>query len=45
MLSESGTDELYVPLLWYYKELEFLQDQGEEESGISSITGQMVNSK
>lgn len=44
MLSGSGTDELYVPSLWYYKELEFLQDQVEEESGISSITGQTVNS-
>ncbi|VVC98980.1 unnamed protein product [Leptidea sinapis] len=44
MLSGSGTDELYVPSLWYYKELEFLQDQVEEESGISSITGQTESS-
>ncbi|KAL4125840.1 hypothetical protein QTP88_010080 [Uroleucon formosanum] len=43
MVSGSGTDEVYVPLLWYYKELEFLQDQMEEESGISSIIEQMVN--
>jgi len=43
MVSGSGTDEVYVPSLWYYKELEFLQDQMEEESGISSITEQMVN--
>ncbi|CAG4952199.1 unnamed protein product [Colias eurytheme] len=37
MLSGSGTDDLYVPTLWYYKELEFLQDQMEEESGISTV--------
>lgn len=43
MVSGSGTDEVYVPSLWHYKELEFLQDQMEEESGISSITEQMVN--
>lgn len=43
MLSGSGTDDLYVPTLWYYKELEFLQDQMEEESGISTVTETQVN--
>lgn len=44
MLSGSGTDDIYVPSLWYYKDLEFLQDQMEGESGISSIIEQEVNS-
>lgn len=43
MLSGSGTDDLYVPTLWYYKELEFLQDQMEEESGISTVIETQVN--
>jgi hypothetical protein len=43
MVSGSDTNEVYVPSLWYYKDLEFLQDQMEEKSGISSITEQMVN--
>lgn len=42
MLSGSGTDEVYVPSLWYYKKLEFLQDQVDKES---EITEQMVNSR
>lgn len=43
MLSGFGTDDLYTPSLWYYIELEFLQDQVEEESGISTIIEQQVN--
>lgn len=43
MLSGAGTDDLYVPSLWYYKDLEFLQDQVEEEAGISTIK-EKVNS-
>ncbi|CAH2208356.1 jg25629, partial [Pararge aegeria aegeria] len=44
MLSGSGTDDLYVPSLWYYKDLEFLQDQMEGESGISTIIEQEESS-
>ncbi|KAL4149133.1 hypothetical protein QTP88_003142 [Uroleucon formosanum] len=35
--SESGTDDIYVPPLWYYNELNFLQDQEVPVDGLSTI--------
>ncbi|CAG4958184.1 unnamed protein product [Colias eurytheme] len=42
-VSGSSTDDLYVPSLWYFKELQFLEDQMEPESGIGT-TGSEVSS-
>jgi len=35
--SGSGTDDIYVPPLWYYNELNFLQDQEVPVDGSSTI--------
>jgi len=35
MKSGGGTDDVYVPSLWYFDELDFLRDQ--EIQGISTI--------
>lgn len=36
-LSGCSPDDLYVPKLWYFKELEFLEDQMDEDSGITTV--------
>nr|XP_053616803.1 uncharacterized protein LOC128678916 [Plodia interpunctella] len=33
----SGTDQVYVPKLWYYSQLEFLKDQGQGEQSTDNI--------
>nr|XP_049704725.1 uncharacterized protein LOC126056271 [Helicoverpa armigera] len=33
----SGTDQVYVPKLWYYSQLEFLKDQGQGEKSTDNI--------
>ncbi|KAK3885443.1 hypothetical protein Pcinc_010358 [Petrolisthes cinctipes] len=35
--SGAGTDDLYIPSLWYYKHLTFLRNQENQEVGVSSI--------
>lgn len=36
-LSGAGSDEVYIPKLWYYNELLFLQDQDETRATCSSL--------
>lgn len=42
-MASGSSSDLYIPSLWYYKELEFLQDQMEGDSGISTVIEKQVN--
>lgn len=35
--SGSGTENIYVPRLWYFKELDFLRDQESQVQGTCTI--------
>lgn len=41
--SSSSMDDIYVPILWYYKELPFLEDQMEHDVGITTVEDQVSN--
>ena len=34
--SGAGTDDIYVPSVWYFEDLHFLRDQEVQEEGIST---------
>lgn len=36
----TGTEDIYVPALWYYSELNFLQEQEVPVDGYSTITSE-----
>lgn len=37
MRSGAGTEEIYIPTLWYFKDIDFLRDQETPIAGISTL--------